>query len=585
MTREAGAAVSNDRGGAWRALSGGLLYGLLMGLALPPFGFWALVLAAPAPLAWAALRVGGAPWRRGLWAAAGTLPFWGFTLRWVWAVTDLGLAPFCVLQASWAGLFVWLLARADEAGRRLPALARLGPALIAPVLWTGVEYVRGEILFDGYAWALLGHPLIEAPALARAGAYLGVYFVSFLACVPAGAMGERFARTGSRTRGLTALALAGAAWALPALLPAHQPAAASSLRVAVVQTNVPQDNKIAWEIEQELRDFDHFVALTRRAAGATPRPDLIIWPETMLPGPTLEPESLGILRSQGVYETAGEPPNAQKVPLAAFADGLLDLQKILGVPMLVGEETWTGLSVERTPSGHVSVEYAHRFNSVYLVRDGRTVGPRYDKVRLTPFGEYMPYIDAWPWLKRQVLAVAARGMAFNLEAGRALTVFEVGGVGESLARLVTPICFEATESTLCRRMIYDGPTRRADVLVNLTNDGWFGSFDLTREQHLQIARWRCVELGVPLVRAANTGISAIVDTAGRVVGRGVESGSGYRREGLLVGEVEFDPHAPPTLFARVGNLFGQVAGGLAALHAVASVWRGSRRKFEEARTG
>lgn len=574
MTPEAKAAPGTAPRGAWKALAAGLLYGLAMGLALPPFGLWALVFVAPMPLVWAATTAGPAPWRRGLWAALGALPFWAYTLHWVWAVTDLGFAPFCLLQASWTGVFVWVLARITTTPNRIERL--LGPSLAAPVLWTGVEFFRGEICFDGFAWGLLAHPLVDMPVLARAGAFLGVYFVSFLACVPAAALGERLCPGGSRLRGLATLGIAGGAWASIALLPHAAPTAPASLRVAVVQTNVPQDNKIAWDPLQELRDFDRFVEFTRQAARATPRPDLIIWPETMLPGPTLEPESLETLRREGVYETAGAPPHEQKIPLVAFADAVLELQKELGVRMLIGEEAWTGLSIEQPASGGILLRPARRFNSVYLLRDGRVDGPRYDKVRLTPFGEYMPYIDAWPWLKRQVLSVAARGMAFNLDAGRSLTVFDVPGAGAS-ARVVTPICFEGTESDLCRRMVYSDGRRRADLLVNLTNDGWFGSSDLAREQHLQIARWRCVELGVPLVRAANTGVSAVVDASGRVVER---PGPGYRTDGVLRGTVEFDPAAPPTLFARVGNMFGAAACAGAGALSIATLWRRSTQKLE-----
>ncbi len=396
--------------------------------------------------------------------------------------------------------------------------------------------------------------------------------MSFLAAVPAGALCERFRPGGSRPRGLVTLAIAGAAWAGIAFIPSPATAPHASLRVAVVQTNVPQDNKIAWSIEQELRDFDRFLTLTRRAADSQPRPDLIVWPETMLPGPTLEPDALDLLRREGIFERAGSAPNEQQVPVTSFADLVLELQRALGIPMLVGEEAWTGLSIESPPEGGVRLRPAHRYNSAYLLRGGRVGGPRYDKVRLTPFGEYMPYIDAWPWLKRQVLSVAARGMSFSLDAGHTLTVFEVSG-----ARLVTPICFEATESNLCRRMIYADGRRRADILVNLTNDGWFGGSDRTREQHLQIARWRCVELGVPLVRAANTGVSAVVDASGRIVGR---QGPGYRSDGVLPGTVEFDPTAPPTLFARVGNMFGAAACAAAGALSIATLWRRSTRKLD-----
>lgn len=118
---------------------------------------------------------------------------------------------------------------------------------------------------------------------------------------------------------------------------------------------------------------------------------------------------------------------------------------------------------------------------------------------------------------------------------------------------------------VCRRLVFYHGARRADLLINLTNDGWFGWWDAGRRQHLQLARWRALELGTPVVRAANTGISALIGPTGAFLRAGVDSAPNPARvDGVLV--VDVPKPLGATLYARVGDLFGiaalVVAGGL-----------------------
>src|SRR5205814_4698027 len=120
--------------------------------------------------------------------------------------------------------------------------------------------------------------------------------------------------------------------------------------------------------------------------------------------------------------------------------------------------------------------------------------------------------------------------------------------------VATPICFEATKPGLCRRLVSREPDQPR-VIVNLTNDGWFGWFDPGRWQHLQIARWRAVELGVPVVRAANTGVSAAIDARGCLMKAGVEVAPGAARsDGFLIADVTRGAGA--TIHTRLGDVFG-----------------------------
>ena len=139
---------------------------------------------------------------------------------------------------------------------------------------------------------------------------------------------------------------------------------------------------------------------------------------------------------------------------------------------------------------------------------------------LTPFGETMPYISSWPWLEEKMLAVGAEGMSFNLDASRAINRLTLGWTprsdgtqASSLLKpqasliLATPICFEDTVARVCRKMIYSGRRKTADIFVNLSNDGWFSSFDARRKQHAQIARFRCID-DIETGRAACPGMSS-----------------------------------------------------------------------------
>ena len=123
----------------------------------------------------------------------------------------------------------------------------------------------------------------------------------------------------------------------------------------------------------------------------------------------------------------------------------------------------------------------------------------------------------------------------------------------------------------------------AEMLINLTNDGWFGESDVGRSHHLLLARWRCAELARPMVRAANTGVSAFIDTRGGVLGRGVAGDEiGMRVEGVLHGEVV--PVSGQTIYARIGDVVGLGSLVGAVLMCVGSVIRKKKRGSPPTRT-
>jgi len=143
--------------------------------------------------------------------------------------------------------------------------------------------------------------------------------------------------------------------------------------------------------------------------------------------------------------------------------------------------------------------------------------------------------------------------------------------------IATPICFEATKPALCRWLVRQAGSA-PHILINLTNDGWFGAFDAARWQHMQISRWRAVELDTPVVRAANTGVSAAIDARGRVLKAGVD-GMDRRTQvdGVLTTDILLD--GSPTIYARSGDVLGWsslVATGLLLIAHVQEASEGGR---------
>lgn len=589
-----------------------------MALSLPPAGAWVFAYVAVLPLVFASRICLNRTANRVVLVFLGSLPFWLFQDAFIINITPLGYLPMCMMYACFPAVFVWALAALH---RRVP---RVPYTLTVPLLWTGLEFFRAELLFDGYGWAMLAHPLIESPLFAAPGAWVGAIGVGFLAAMIQGAMvdamvargwfpmkpaeGEREGKSGSRagtgavshgassqssttSRRLSIPSLIGLVLFLLATLGSHVSLVFSSVdsgpRVtfAIVQTNVPQDNKLAGTTETEIEAWRELETLTREAAKS--RPDVIVWPETMMPGLTLERAALDTLKAGGiVFPVTDAQGEKAALPAGAFAGALFSLQAEIGIPILLGEVGIENLTINHRADGSIDFHFGAKYNSAYVVSNGELQPERYDKMRLTPFGETMPYVRHWPWLQDKVLSLGARGMAFDLAAGLHPTVLKVRTQTLGEIRAVTPICYEVTYPTVCRTLVWEKKgSRRADVIVNLTNDGWFSWWDGGREQHLQIARWRCLELGTPMVRAANTGISALIDERGRVTRRSLD-GKGERNSarssGVVTGEVNMA--SGRTVYAMSGDVLGWLSllgTGCAIFYALISgtVFRGKKRSM------
>ncbi len=409
--------------------------------------------------------------------------FWIVEPFMVDAATHGWMAPFALLLLSFGMALFWALAAWLGSQRRLWRSAALPLALA----FAATELLRSYI-FTGLPWALIGHIWIDTP-LMQLAALTGPIGLTLLATLAAALPVAGLA--GSRLQLLAGLAastlILGTGWLWgQSQLATIDPPRSPALVVRLVQPNAPQAEK--WREDRAQVFLQRQLSFT--AVRADPQPDVVIWPETALPylldqsGPVLE-------------AIAGA---AQGVPV------------ILGINRSDGERY---------------------YNSLIVTGAGGAVAASYDKHHLVPFGEYFPGGNLAATFGLTGFA-ARQGDGFS--AGPGPRVLNLGHLGKVLPL----ICYEAVFP-----QDLNAAPERPDWVVQITNDAWFGSL-AGPWQHLAQARLRAVEQGLPLVRSANTGISAVIDARGRVVRSLPLNQMGYA-------DATLPPSLPPTLYARTGD--------------------------------
>ena len=349
--------------------------------------------------------------------------------------------------------------------------------VLIPSAWVALEYARSHLL-SGLGWNLLGYSQSARWHLIQFADVTGVWGVSFLIVLVNVSLVHAL-RARHVKRAWWRLLAAGMACVAAALWYGEWrvPRASTDDRVrfAVVQGNIPQDEK--WDEAHQHTILARYEALTREAAAD--HPQLIIWPETAVPG------------YFGLEEAVTQP--------------ILRMAKVSATPMLVG-----------APMGRLERLEWRMTNSAALVNGDGELVQRYDKVHLVPFGEFVPFERQAPWLRTILPAIG------EFQPGRDFTVF--GLKAREDAGLLPPfsvlICFEDLFPEIGRRFVRQG----AKALLVITNDAWFGP-TAAAYQHLQASVFRAVEMRVPVVRAANTGWSGCIDPTGWEMGR-VHDGSG-----------------------------------------------------------
>lgn len=243
---------------------------------------------------------------------------------------------------------------------------------------------------------------------------------------------------------------------------------------------------------------------------------------------------------------------------------IMDIGHEFNVALLVGGLTFDDW--DRDLNAH------DRRNSAFFYEAGGLVsGLRYDKIHLVPFGEFMPFKQSFPALYQLLTKFSPYDYDYSLTPGdrEHLTVFSVKD-----CRFVAPICFEDIDAWLVARMFRAEEGKRADLIVNLTNDGWFKANEMP--QHLQAAVFRSIENRAPTARSVNTGISGFIDSIGQVhdlLPEGVE--------GVSISQVSLDNRY--TLFTRWGEWFSFVCAGWTSVLVVGNVirWLTAKREKEQ----
>ena len=471
------------------------LFALLFAFSFPPFGWWPLILLAPIPLAVLATTAS----RRRDWVlpifVCSTI-LWAWFHWWIIEVSVAGVVPLALYLACFTTGAAWLIRLLSRGSVRLPLW------LTVPVVLTGLDFFRASIFLDGYPWYLFFQPWIDLLPVVSLAWWGGGWLVGIWTGALSGLIAEVWClRSKKAPRGtrilLPACALALAGVVLP-VWPGRLGTSGNtgeSLSVLAIQTNLPTDNKIGWTMERKLEDVPAFIDQTVagiEAAGGPERVDLVVWPETMLP-------------------TVGFEFGDQ------FSRAIELVVDRVQVPMLVGAPCYLGIREDEAEGW----TWDEHFNSAYLITPAGPPYARVDKVFLTPFGETMPVISNWTWLEQQLLAIGAAGMSFDLDAGEEIVRLEVPGRtidgGEvPLVRVAVPICFEDTVPHVVHEMVWADDRRVVDLLINISNDGWFAGNDAGRAMHELCARWAAFSNYTPMLRVANTGRTALISSKGRL---------------------------------------------------------------------
>ncbi len=530
----------------WRRILIAFLAGAASALALPPANIWPIPFITFPILVWlvdgaAAGRLGGVP------AAAGAGWWFGFGyflagLYWVGhaflvdAKTFGWLLPFAVIALP-AGMAVYTalglaLARLiwTRGATRVLALA-LALAL--------AEWLRGH-LFSGFPWNAYGYALISPLWLAQGAALVGLWGLTFLAVAvfasPAVLADDRAETKRPWLAPALSFIVIAALAAYGAIRLAATPTSyVEGVRLRIVQPNLQQDEKFNYSQKQQV--MSRYLALSDRASGpqSTGVRDVthLIWPESAFP-----------------------------FFLTREADALAQIAALLpqGTVLITG-----GIRPPETAANGV---VTRAYNSIYVIGHDGSILSAYDKVHLVPFGEYLPFQNLLEKLGLMQLTKLRGGFI----PGDRRRNQRVPGAPNFLPLVCYEIIFPGDAVPRSERpgWLYDhigryidwpfaaGSGERPGWLLNLTNDGWFGA-SAGPYQHFQQARVRAIEEGLPLVRAANTGISAVVDPLGRVI-----KSLPLRTEGVL--DAPLPQPVAPTPYARMGD------GPIGVLAVIVFLW-------------
>jgi len=481
-----------------------LISGIMLVLGFPPFDFY--------PLAWIALiPLLMSIWEKGIRASfiLGTLTgfiYFAGTTYWIFnsvyfygnipaVLSFLLVIALCIYLGVFIGIFSMLF-------NFLSRHSRFPTLFIAPVLWVTLEFLRTYAL-TGFPWSVLGYSQYKALPIIQIADITGVYGVSFLVVSVNGAIFDvvsywpkRLSRMPLFGRlhvavGLIILVLSLILSIVYGMWRLNTDEEGNKIRASLIQGNFEQEKK--WDINFKRQIIDTYKGLTLKASAESP--DLVIWPESALPF---------------VFEKETPP-----------SEEIIEFQKTLNSYLVFGS-----LTAEDNNKNELS-------NSVMLMSPEGEALSVYDKIHLVPFGEYVPLRKLLPFIGKLVVAIG------DFKPGKEYTVMET-----PLAKISSPICFEIIFPGLVRKFVNKG----ANLLVTVTNDAWFGRSSAPY-QHFSMAVLRAVENRVPVLRAANTGISGFIDAKGRIKNKSDIFIKAVLTEDVIIGNFK------KSFYTKYGDLF------------------------------
>jgi apolipoprotein N-acyltransferase len=471
-------------------------------------------MAIPGATGWRAVRLGyvaGAVSAVGLlyWTALVVVQYGGLALP----VGILVMLALCLAFSVFHAIFGWMLGR-------LVAGFGLRGLLGAPFAWVGLEYARAHTFFE-FPWCLLGYSQQGLPEMIQVAPVTAVYGVSFLIVLVSSllALVALEARPAVRRAAAAGIVVVlGGTFGYGRWEMSRPVAETGRVTVGLVQGGIRQEDK--WVPENAWENVGRHLQLTEQAAVAGAR--LVVWPESAVPflfdeDPALASMLRELVRRRGIYLYFG---NDDRERPAGGGRGAI----FVGAKLLA-------------PDGEVVV--------------------RYRKNHLVPFGEYVPLQSLFTFGGRFAAKLVQEVSDFTPGTEAATGSVDGHPIGGF-------ICYEAIFPSLVRRFTAEG----AELLVNVTNDAWYGTTSAPH-QHLAMAAFRAVENRRYLVRAANTGITAVVDPWGRVL-----SSTRLFDTTVLVREVPFTTGL--TFYARHGDVFARACAAI-ALAGLAATLRRRRR--------
>jgi apolipoprotein N-acyltransferase len=528
--------------------------GLLLAAAFPNWNIAGFAWIAPALMLVAAIGSSGSEsFRIGFVAG---LVFWLASLYWLLCipVTGFPILAWIALSAYVAlfqGVWVWLCwkcfptAAARAARERdLPSalhgfnsasrLSRFGWALLCAALWVALEMIRTRFL-SGFPWSLLGVSQYQMTPLLHISSFTGVYGVSFLvvwtsvSLLSAGLLLLRpsASRTMLFAEVVPPLLVVSIVFATGYHRLTHTPESGRTIRLTSIQPSIPQT--MIWDSSANAKRFAELMTLTESALSN--QADALLWPEAALP--ELSEANFGALTNlAGTHNTW-------------FIFGADDVQY---------------------RPGSTNKDDLLYYNAAWLLSPGGQIADIYYKRRLVIFGEYIPLADWLPFIKWFTPITG------GFEAGTNASQFALNDAQVIAAPL---ICFEDCFPHGAREHV----TEDTDLLVNLTNDGWFGEA-AEQWQHAANAVFRAIENGLPLVRSCNNGVTCWIDPQGRIRDilrdkQGTIYGAGH-----ITFTIPLNPRPPSgTFYTRHGDVFGWACVALSMLAVAGSCFRsqGSRQ--------